>query len=83
MGGFVDGPSVVRTVGGDGCDGRFDLLEQGGPLRTIMRPASSQIRRYDLTCVRIDSEVQLAPGPVLRRLLHMTDVNPEPGAVDE
>ena len=48
-----------------------------------MRPSSSQIRCDDLTCIRVDSEVQLPPSPIPRRFLYMTDVNPEPSAVDE
>ena len=48
-----------------------------------MRPVSGQIRCDDLTCISIDSEVQLPPGPSLRWLPQIADVNPEAGAVDE
>ncbi len=48
-----------------------------------MRPASGQFRGDDLTGVRIDSEVQLAPSPVPGWLLQLSHVNPEPRAVDE
>ena len=63
--------------------GISNLLKQGRDLGTVMRPASSQIRCDDLTCISVNSQVQLSPCPVSGRFLHMTDVNPESRAVDE
>ena len=83
MGGFVDGLGVVRTVGGYRRDGVDNLLKQCRDLSAVMRPASGQIRRDDLTRLSIDSEVQFPPSPVSRRFLHMTDVDPESCTVDE
>ena len=82
MSGFVHGTSVVRTIRRDRCNGVIDLPNQGRDLGAVMRPASSQIRCDDLTCIRVGSEVQLPPGPVLWRFPQMTDVNPEPCAID-
>ena len=67
MGGFVNSLGVVRAVCRDRCDGVSNLLEQGRDSATVMRPASGQIRCEDLTCVSIDSEVQLPPSPSLWR----------------
>ena len=83
MGGFVNRSGVVRTVGRDRGEGISNLLKQGRDLGTVMRLASGQIGCDDLTCISIDSEVQLPPSPVSGRFLDMTDVNPEPCTVDE
>jgi hypothetical protein len=48
-----------------------------------MRTASGQIRCDKLTCISIDSEVQLPPCPSLRRLPQIADVDSEASAVDE
>ncbi len=80
---FVDGPGVIRTVGGERCEGISDLPKQGRDLVRVTCPKSRQIRCDDLTCISVDSEVQLAPSPVTGWFLHMTDVDPEPCTVDE
>jgi hypothetical protein len=48
-----------------------------------MRSTTGQIRGNDLACVRVNRKVQLPPGPSLRWLPQIADVNPEAGAVDE
>ena len=83
MGGFVNRSGVVRTVGGDRCEGISDLAKQGRDPGRVTCPTSRQIRCDDLTCISIDSEVQLVPSPVPGWFLHMTDVDPEPCTVDE
>jgi hypothetical protein len=42
-----------------------------------------QLGGDDLAALGIDGQVQLAPGSVPRRCSQMTDVDPQPGAVDE
>ena len=80
---FVDGLGVVRTVCRKRRNGIRSLLKQGRDLGAVMRPASGQILCDDLTCISVDSEVQLPPSPVPGRFLHMPDVNPEFCAIDE
>jgi hypothetical protein len=48
-----------------------------------MCPLGGEIGGEDLTCMSVDTEVQLPPGPVPGRSLDVPDVNPEPSAVDE
>ena len=60
-----------------------DLLDQDRYPSTVSCPTTGQIRGDDLTCIGIDSEVQLSPSPAFRGSLQMTDVDPETRAVDE
>ena len=80
---FVNGPGVIRAVGGYGRNGVIKLLKQVRDRSAVMRSASGQMRRDDLTCISINSEVELPPSPVPGRFLQMADVNPEPCTVDE
>ena len=54
---FVNGPGVVRAVGGYRLNGADDLLEQGWDSSAVMRSASDQIRRDDLTRLGIYGEM--------------------------
>ena len=83
MGSFVNGPGVVRAVGGYGRNGVENLLQQWRDSSAVMRSASGQIRGDDLTRRSIHSEVELAPSPVSGRVLDMPDVNSESCTVDE
>jgi hypothetical protein len=83
MGGFVNGPGVIRAVCGYGRNGVIKLLKQVRDRSAVMRSASGQIRREHLTRFGICGEMQLAPSPVSGRLLDMADVNSESCTVDE
>ena len=83
LSGFVHGTGVVRTVGRDRREGLIYLLKQGRNLGRVMRPTARQIRCNDLTRASVDREVQFSPSPVPGRFPQMTDMNPEPSAVDE
>jgi hypothetical protein len=48
-----------------------------------MRSATGQIRGDDLASARVNRKVQLSPGPVLRWLPQIADVNPETRTVGE
>ena len=61
----------------------LDLPKQSGYPRRVTRSTAGQIRRDDLTCIGIDSEVELPPSPSPWRFPHIADVNPEPRAIDE
>ena len=51
---FVNGPGVIRAVGGYGRNGVIKLLKQVRDRSAVMRSASGQIRRDDLTCISIN-----------------------------
>ena len=61
----------------------LDLPKQSGYPSRVPRSTAGQIRRDDLTCIGIDSEVQLPPSPSLRRFPQVADVNPESRTIDE
>ena len=80
---FVNGPGVIRAVGGYGRNGVIKLLKQVRDRSAVMRSASGQIRRDDLTRLGTYGEMQLAPSPVSGGFLDMADVNPESCTIDE
>jgi hypothetical protein len=83
MGGFVNTLGIVGTICRDRGHSIVDLPEQGGDPSAIRRSATGQIRGDDLATGSVHSNVQLPPGPVLRWLPQIADVNPEAGTVDE
>ncbi len=48
-----------------------------------MCPLEGEIGGEDLTRLSTDSEVQPPPSPVAGRFLRMTDMDPQPGTIDE
>ncbi len=52
----------------------LNLPKQSGDPSRVTRSTSAQIRRDDLTCIGIDSEVQPPPSPSLWRFPQVTDV---------
>jgi len=83
LGRLVDGRRIVTPIGRDGCYPIVDPLEKGRHPRTVSCPSASQVRCDDLTSICINRQVQFPPSPSLRRLSHVSDMNPEPRAVDE
>ena len=61
----------------------LDLPKQSGHPGRVTRSTAGQIRRDDLTCIGIDSEVQLPPSPSLWRFPQVADVNPESRTIEE
>ena len=73
------GVAADRTVPGPGRD----LLEQRGYTSRIASLAASQITGGDITSIRIDDKVELAPSAVLGRLAHVPAMNLDAGTVHE
>ncbi len=61
----------------------LDLPKQSGHPSRVTRSTAGQIRCDDLTCIGIDSEVQLPPSPSLWRFPQVANVNPESRTIDE
>ena len=79
----VDSLGVIGRVCRDPCQLALDLLEQRGYTSRIASVAASQITGGDITSIRIDDKVELAPRAVLGRLAHVPAMNPDAGTVHE
>ena len=79
----VDSLGVVGRVCRDPCQRALDLLEQRGYTSRIASLAASQITGGDITSIRIDDKVELAPSAVLGRLAHVPAMNLDAGTVHE
>jgi len=79
----VDSLGVVGRVCRDQRQRTLDLREQRGYTSRIASFAASQITGDDITSIRIDDQVELAPSAVLGRLAHVPAMNLDAGTVHE
>ena len=79
----VDALGLIGRVGRDPCQRALDLLEQRGYTSRIASVAAAQITGGDITSLRIDDKVELAPRAVLGRRAHVPAMNPDAGTVHE
>ena len=79
----VDSLGVVGRVCRDPCQRALDLLEHRGYTSRIASLAASQITGGDITSIRIDDKVELAPSAVLGRLAHVPAMNLDAGTIHE
>ena len=79
----VDALGVIGRVCRDPGQRALDLREQRGYTSRIASVAASQITGDDITSMRIDDKVELAPRAVLGRRAHVPAMNPDAGTVHE
>ena len=80
---FVARPRIIGPVTGDLMYPARDLLEQFRQHQTLVNAARRNFYGHNFLRCLVDTQMQLTPGSVPGRFSQVTDVDPQPRAIDE